>query len=95
MAKIRGRKMAMIFQEPMTALNPVYRIGRQMGVSFKILPEMKDQEILKKSIELLTQVGIPAPEQRIGEYPHQLSGGMRQRVMIAMALACRTRGTYL
>ncbi|MCM8542957.1 MAG: ABC transporter ATP-binding protein [Lentisphaeraceae bacterium] len=89
MASIRGRKMAMIFQEPMTALNPVYRIGRQIGEVFKIhFPEMKDQEILEKSIGLLEKVGIPAPDKRISEYPHQLSGGMRQRVMIAMALAC-------
>ena len=89
MAKIRGHRMAMIFQEPMTALNPVYRIGRQIAEVFKIhFPQMKDQEITAKSIELLEQVGIPAPEQRINEYPHQLSGGMRQRVMIAMALAC-------
>lgn len=89
MAKIRGHRMAMIFQEPMTALNPVYRIGRQIAEVFKIhFPQMKDQEITVKSIDLLEQVGIPAPEQRINEYPHQLSGGMRQRVMIAMALAC-------
>ena len=89
LSKIRGHKIAMIFQEPMTALNPVYRIGRQIGEVFKIhFPDMKDQEILQKSINLLKQVGIPAPEQRISEYPHQLSGGMRQRVMIAMALAC-------
>ncbi|MCM8535090.1 MAG: ABC transporter ATP-binding protein [Lentisphaeraceae bacterium] len=89
MGKIRGKRIAMIFQEPMTALNPVYRIGRQIGEIFKIhFPSMNDQEILTKSIDLLKDVGIPAPEKRISEYPHQLSGGMRQRVMIAMALAC-------
>lgn len=89
MAKIRGHKMAMIFQEPMTALNPVYRIGRQIAEVFKIhFPKMTDQDILTKSVELLEKVGIPAPDKRISEYPHQLSGGMRQRVMIAMALAC-------
>ncbi|MGF1530350.1 MAG: dipeptide ABC transporter ATP-binding protein [Puniceicoccaceae bacterium] len=92
MRSVRGREIAMIFQEPMAALNPVQRIGRQIGEVFLLhCPEMSDQEITASTIELLTKVGIPAPEVRINEYPHQLSGGMRQRVVIAMALALRPR----
>ena len=86
--KIRGKRMAMIFQEPMTALNPVHRIGKQLGEVFQIhFPEMKNGDIKDASISLLKRVGIPDPGQRLNEYPHQISGGMRQRVMIAMALA--------
>jgi len=90
MQKIRGRKISMIFQEPMTALNPVHQIGRQIGEVFRLhYNGMKDAEIIKESIKLLDKIGMPDPEKRINEYPHQISGGMRQRVMIAMALACR------
>lgn len=90
MYKIRGNRIAMIFQEPMTALNPVHKIGRQLGEIFHLhFPKMNKEEVYNESIELLKKVGIPAPEQRIKEFPHQLSGGMRQRVMIAMALACK------
>jgi len=90
MQKIRGRKISMIFQEPMTALNPVHRIGRQIGEVFRLhYPGMNDSEVIKESIKLLDKTGMPDPEKRINEYPHQISGGMRQRVMIAMALACR------
>ena len=88
MRNIRGRDIAMIFQEPMTSLNPVLKIGIQMNevlIKHEILSE---EEATKRSIEMLTAVGIPDPEQRINEYPHQFSGGMRQRVMIAMALQC-------
>ena len=89
MHRVRGAKIGMIFQEPMTALNPVHTIGRQLAEVF-LLHKTKDRaEALRLSIEMLQHVGIPSPEVRVGEYPHQLSGGMRQRVVIAMALACR------
>ncbi len=89
MAAIRGRRVSMIFQEPMTALNPVHRIGKQIGEIFRIhFPEMKKSDIRNACLSLLEQVDIPEPARRLTEYPHQLSGGMRQRVMIAMALAC-------
>lgn len=90
MHSIRGKKIAMIFQEPMTALNPVQRIGKQLGEVYQIhFPQMSADESRRAQVEMLTKVGIPAPEKRLREYPHQLSGGMRQRVMIAMALACK------
>jgi oligopeptide/dipeptide ABC transporter ATP-binding protein len=88
MHRIRGGRIGMIFQEPMTALNPVHTIGRQLSEVF-LLHRTKDKaEAWRRGTEMLRKVGIPAPEVRMGEYPHQLSGGMRQRVVIAMALAC-------
>ncbi len=90
MPRIRGNRISMIFQEPMTALNPVHTVRRQLGESFVLhRKEMKARAREAASVELLKEVGIPAPEKRMDEYPHQLSGGMRQRIMIAMALACR------
>ena len=89
MYKVRGNKISMIFQEPMTALNPVKKIGKQLTEVFELhFPEMSKEQMAARCVELLEQVGIPSPEQRVKEYPHQLSGGMRQRAMIAMALAC-------
>lgn len=89
MHHIRGNKIAMIFQEPLTALNPVQRIGKQLAEVYELhQPDLSKSEIRSKSIEMLEKVGIPAPEKRVDEYPHQLSGGMRQRVVIAIALAC-------
>jgi len=89
MLKIRGYKISMIFQEPMTALNPVHTIGHQLMETFHLhFPKMSKEETFDKSVEMLEKVGIPAPEKRIHEYPHQLSGGMRQRVVIAIALSC-------
>jgi oligopeptide/dipeptide ABC transporter ATP-binding protein len=85
---IRGKEMAMIFQEPMTSLNPVYTIGEQIMEAIMLHQKVDKEEARKKAIEMLDKVGIPSPEKRIDEYPHQLSGGMRQRVMIAMALSC-------
>ena len=85
---IRGNRISMIFQEPMTALNPVFTIGDQISESIRLHKKLFARASREKTIELLRLVGIPAPERRFDEYPHQLSGGMRQRVMIAMALSC-------
>jgi peptide/nickel transport system ATP-binding protein len=90
LAGMRGRRLAMVFQEPMTALNPVHRIGRQLVEAFDLHEQnMTGAQKRRRAIELLDEVGIPAAEQRLRDYPHQLSGGMRQRVLIAIALACR------
>jgi len=87
--KVRGERIAMIFQEPMAALNPVHSIGKQLGEMFRLhRPELRRAEIVERCLELLKRVGIPAAKRRMRDFPHQLSGGMRQRVMIAMALAC-------
>ena len=88
MRKIRGKDISMIFQEPMTSLNPVLTVGKQIGETLRLHEGLSADEALKRSVAMLALVGIPAPERRVHEYPHQLSGGMRQRVMIAMALAC-------
>ena len=88
MADIRGDRMAMIFQEPMTALNPVLTIGRQMSETWMRHRRGSKREALAAAVDLLDRVGIPHPRERLGVYPHQLSGGLRQRVMIAMALLC-------
>jgi oligopeptide/dipeptide ABC transporter ATP-binding protein len=88
MQKIRGNQIAMIFQEPLTSLNPVFTIGDQIGEAIKIHQNIDDTEMRQRCIQLLSDVGIQSPEERINTYPHQLSGGQRQRVMIAMALAC-------
>ena len=88
MCTIRGRKISMIFQEPMTALDPVFTVGEQIGETLRTHTGCSLKEGRERAIEALAQVGIPLPERRINEYPHQLSGGMRQRVMIAIALAC-------
>jgi oligopeptide/dipeptide ABC transporter ATP-binding protein len=89
MRRVRGREISMVFQEPMTSLNPVFTCGDQIVEALVLHERMGGREARSRAVELLRQVGIPAPEQRVAEYPHQLSGGMRQRVMIAMALACR------
>jgi peptide/nickel transport system ATP-binding protein len=89
MRAIRGNRIAMIFQEPMTSLNPVFSIGDQVGEAVRLHQKKSRREARQVAIEMLRLVGIPSPEDRIDEYPHQLSGGMGQRVMIAMALACK------
>jgi oligopeptide/dipeptide ABC transporter ATP-binding protein len=83
--------MGMIFQEPMTSLNPVYTVGEQIAEVFHLHEQLPKTIGLQKAVETLSQVGIPSPKQRIHEYPHQLSGGMRQRIMIAMAMACQPK----
>ena len=88
LAKIQGNDMSMVFQEPMTSLNPVKKIGWQVAESLKIHTSMSDEEIHERVIEILANVGLPKPEELCQKYPHQLSGGMRQRVMIAMAMIC-------
>ena len=91
MLKIRGKEISMIFQEPMTSLNPVFAVGNQIAEAMRFHENMSRKEALERSIEMLKIVGIPSPGKRIKDYPHQLSGGMRQRVMIAMALACNPK----
>jgi peptide/nickel transport system ATP-binding protein len=91
MRQIRGNQISMIFQEPMTSLNPVMTIGRQISEAVILHQQLPQRAALKRAIEMLHLVGIPEPAQRVKEYPHQLSGGMRQRAMIAMALACNPK----
>ncbi|KAA2215003.1 ABC transporter ATP-binding protein [Teichococcus oryzae] len=91
MRAIRGNEISMIFQEPMTSLNPVLSIGQQIGEALRLHQGLSKQQAEAKAVEMLTLVGIPAPDKRVKEYPHQLSGGMRQRVMIAIALACNPK----
>ena len=91
MESLRGSKVAMIFQEPMTALNPVLTIGQQIDEQILCHEKVSNEEAKRRSVEMLKLVGIPSPEERYSNYPHQLSGGMRQRAMIAMALCCKPK----
>ncbi len=88
---IRGNDISMIFQEPMTSMNPVFRVGHQIGATLRLHRGFSKAEARAETIRLLDRVGIPAPEQRVDDYPHQMSGGMLQRIMIAMALACNPK----
>ena len=88
MRDVRGAEIAMIFQDPMTSLNPVYRVGWQIAEQIQAHEKVSNADARRRSIELLRSVGIPQPERRADDYPHQFSGGMRQRAMIAMALSC-------
>ncbi|ADL07389.1 ABC transporter ATP-binding protein [Thermosediminibacter oceani] len=88
MRRIRGNRISMIFQEPMTSLNPVFTVGRQISEAIMLHQRLSGKEAVERAVEMLRLVGIPNPEKRYHEYPHQMSGGMHQRVMIAMALSC-------
>ncbi|MCP4687298.1 MAG: ABC transporter ATP-binding protein, partial [Desulfobacterales bacterium] len=91
MRKIRGHRISLIFQEPMTSLNPVFPVGDQVGEVIRLHQKKSRKDTVARVLEMFKLVGIPAPESRLDDYPHQMSGGMRQRVMIAMALACSPR----
>ena len=91
MEKVRGKEIGMIFQEPMTSLNPVLTIGKQITEILELHQEMNEEEATKEAVELLKLVGLPDPELRINDHPHQLSGGQRQRIMIAIALSCKPK----
>ena len=91
MRQLRGNDISMIFQEPMTSLNPVLNVGHQIGETLRLHQGLSAKQAEERAVDMLTLVGIPAPARRVREYPHQLSGGMRQRVMIAMALACNPK----
>ena len=91
MRKIRAKEIAIIFQEPMTSLNPVYTVGEQIAESVRLHEGLSRQEAMNRAVEMLRLVNIPTPEKRVRDYPHQFSGGMRQRVMIAIALACNPK----
>ena len=91
MKKIRGNNISMIFQEPMTSLNPVFKIGEQIAEAIRLHQGLSRKEAFLKSIEILRMVGMPSPQKRVHDYPHQMSGGMRQRVMIAMAISCKPK----
>ena len=91
MRKVRAKQIAMIFQEPMTSLNPVYSVGEQIAESIRLHEGLSRKEAMNRAVEMLQLVRIPTPERRVRDYPHQFSGGMRQRVMIAIALACNPK----
>ncbi|MGM8366129.1 ABC transporter ATP-binding protein [Virgibacillus sp. W0181] len=91
MEKIRGNEISMIFQDPLSSLNPVFTIGNQLSEAILLHQGFSKKEAYQKAVDLLRMTGIPSPEKRVNEYPHQLSGGMRQRVMISMALACKPK----